>query len=79
MMKLLDALYHRTDALGAENFMNFPTLHHNHDFLQIGMKSPVGCPLRKAPVMPKGRYLSTIFALSHFCILSRNELHGINP
>lgn len=78
-MKRLNALYHRSNALGAENFMDLMTPQHNRYFLQIGMKCPIRCTQRMTPVMTKSRYFPAVFALSHFRILSRNKLHGINP
>jgi len=71
-----DTLNHRTDALGAENFMDLTTMHNHQNFLQVGMKSPVCCPQREAPVVTKGCFFPAMFALSHLHILSRNKSHG---
>lgn len=64
--QILFALDHGTNATSAQGFMNFLPILNHHNFLEIWVKSPVGCTLREAPVMSKSRFLSTSITNGHF-------------
>jgi hypothetical protein len=64
------ALYHCTNALGAEGLMNFLATFNHSDLLQIWFESTPGSSQRKAAVVTKGRRFSTGIALCHLNFLS---------
>jgi CRP-like cAMP-binding protein len=70
------ALYHSTDALGAESLLNFLAVFDNSDLLQIWFESTPGSSQRETAVMTESRRFSTGIALCHFNFLSLRLLQN---
>jgi len=62
---MLSALYHRPDALRAQNLVYLTPFFHHHHLLKVGAEGAVGRAQREAPIMTENCRLAAMFALCH--------------
>ncbi len=62
---MLSALYHRPDALRAQNLANLSPIFHHQHLLQVGAEGAVCGAEGEAPIMTENRRLAALFALCH--------------